>query len=410
MNILLTSTAYPPSTGGAQLLQHQTALQLKARHSIQVVSQWDRNRTDWLTGSTIMAPRRSMDYMIDGVSVHRFGLGLSERSLLLPFVVGYYACMRVANPIIAHYLERHIDAFARRADLVHNMRIGREPLSYASFFAARKHGIPFVFTPVHHPKWSGWRYREFISLYREADALLALTKAEKRTLNELGVAEHKIHVIGMGPNLAPEADAERFRTLHNIRGPFVLFVGQHYPYKGYRQLLGAAKFVWKRVPEAEFVFIGPAVGSSERAFSDSPDRRVHRLGKVDLQEKTDALAACALLCVPSTQESFGGVYAEAWHFAKPVIGCAIPAVSEVVTHGTDGLLLKQNPLEIAEAICELLLNSGRSQQMGEAGQSKVRQNYTWQQIGGRVEAAYTATLRGSNYTVSQSLAEGLNRL
>jgi glycosyltransferase involved in cell wall biosynthesis len=57
------------------------------------------------------------------------------------------------------------------------------------------------------------------------------------------------------------------------------------------------------------------------------DPRILELGSVDLQTKTDALEACTLLCLPSTQESFGGVYTEAWSFKKPVIGCDIPAVS-----------------------------------------------------------------------------------
>ena len=52
MNLLYTLTSYPPAIGGAQLLQHRTALHLLPRHRIQVVSQWDTNRTDWLLGTT----------------------------------------------------------------------------------------------------------------------------------------------------------------------------------------------------------------------------------------------------------------------------------------------------------------------------------------------------------------------
>jgi hypothetical protein len=35
----------------------------------------------------------------------------------------------------------------------------------------------------------------------------------------------------------------------------------------------------------------------------------------------------------------GGVYTEAWSFCKPVIGCPIPAVSELIVEGVDGCLV-----------------------------------------------------------------------
>ena len=183
----------------------------------------------------------------------------------------------------------------------------------------------------------------------------------------MGVREERIFVTGMGPIVAQGADPVRFTQKHSIDGPMVLFLGQHYPYKGYRQVLHAAKSVWQKVPEAHLVFIGPPVRNSEDEFMAFKDRRIHYLGKVDLQEKTNALAACYLLCVPSTQESFGGVYTEAWTFAKPVIGCKVPAVSEVIADGTDGFLVDQVTNEIAEKICYLLMHPARS-----AGDGKAR--------------------------------------
>lgn len=388
MNILLTSTAYPPSTGGAQLLHHQTALQLRERHSIEVVTQWDQNRTDWLLGTTLCGPSEPKEYLIENIHVHRLGVTLGEKLRMAMAVAAYYPAMSTAIPLIAKHLEKRMQPYASKADIVHNMRIGREPISFASFNLAKKGDIPFVLTPVHHPRWIGWRYLSFIKLYRIADAVLTLTECEKRTLVSLGVSESRVHVIGMGPNLAADANPTSFRKQHGIHDPFVLFLGQHYLYKGYLQVFQAAELVWKQMPEAQFVFIGPAVGASERIFKAHRDRRLHRLGVVDLQQKSDALAACSLLCVPSTQESFGGVYTEAWHYGKPVIGCKIPAVSEVISDGVDGFLVKQEPAEIADAIVTLLRNSKMAEQMGQAGRTKVQTRFTWKQIAKRTEAVY----------------------
>jgi glycosyltransferase involved in cell wall biosynthesis len=92
------------------------------------------------------------------------------------------------------------------------------------------------------------------------------------------------------------------------------------------------------------------------------------LGKVDLQTNTNAIAASTHLCVPSTQESFGGVYVEAWSFGKPVIGCNIPAVAEIITDGVNGYLVSQSLKQIGDRICHLLLNPTQATAMGAAGQ------------------------------------------
>lgn len=392
MQLLYTLTAYLPYIGGAQLHQHLIAQQLQKQHFIQVISQWDTNRTDWLLGTTVRSPDTEYNYIIDGIPVRRLGLSAREKLGIAPYLPIYYPLMNLALPPIANCLEQHLASDAAKADLVHNVRIGREGLSYASYQAAKRYNIPFVFTPVHHPRWVGWRYQAYIKLYQIADAVIALTNAEKQILMGLGVAEERIAIAGMGPILATQANPAGFLAKYQIKEPIVLFLGQHYQYKGYRQLLQAAKLVWQKLPEVQFVFIGPPVGKSEQDFAAITDKRIHRLGKVDLQEKTNAIAASTLLCVPSSQESFGGVYTEAWSFSKPVIGCNIPAVAEVITEGVDGYLVTQSPDQIAERIMHLLLHPSQAQAMGAAGKQKVESLYSWQQIADRTQQAYQKAL------------------
>ncbi|MGA7935856.1 MAG: glycosyltransferase family 4 protein [Kovacikia sp.] len=397
MRLLYTLTAYPPYIGGAQLHQHILAQQLHPHYPVQVVCHWHRNRTDWLLGTTINAPSVNDDYVVDTIPVRRIGLSLGEKLRLAPFVPLYYPLMDVALPPIADCLAHHLSPYASQANLIHNVRIGREGLSYASLQVARKHQIPFVLTPVHHPRWVGWRYRAYLRLYQMADAVIALTQVEKKILIGLGVRQERIAVTGIGPVLAPTANPSAFLNQYALgEGPIALFLGQHYPYKGYRQLLQAASLVWQKIPQAQFVFIGPPVADSEKAFAQINDPRIRRLGNVDLQTKTDALAASTLLCVPSSQESFGGVYTEAWSFGKPVIGCRIPAVAEVIEDGVNGYLVDQTPAQIADRICYLMLNSSHAQALGQAGQDKVTTRFTWQKIAEQMEKLYANVITGQN--------------
>jgi glycosyltransferase involved in cell wall biosynthesis len=388
MKLLYTLTAYPPAIGGAQLHQHLLAQQLHQKHPIQVITHWNQNRTDWLLGTTLKAPQKTQNYTIDHIPVHQIGISLQDKLKLLPYLPIYYPLMSLALPKIADILESYLTNYAQDKDLIHNVRIGREGLSYASYNIAKKLDIPFVFTPVHHPRWVGWRYREYIKLYQLADAVITLTNSEKKILIKLGVKEDKIHTTGVGPILAANADPEDFKQRYQINEPMVLFLGQHYPYKGYQQLLQAASQIWQKIPETKFVFVGPSVGNSEQIYAQYQDHRIIRLGSVDLQTKTDALAACTLLCVPSTQESFGGVYTEAWSFAKPVIGCDIPAVAEVISQGVDGFLVPQESQSIAETICQVLLANNLAASLGIAGQRKVEEKFTWQRLAEKTEQIY----------------------
>jgi glycosyltransferase involved in cell wall biosynthesis len=376
---------------------HQLARQFNARHPLQVVTQWDTQRTDWLLGTTLNAPSPARTYEVDGVSVQRITLSNSVRRRLRFWVLAYYMAQGPALARIADALATEVAPWAASADLIHNCRTGREGLSYASFHVARKREVPFVFTPIHHPWWGGWLHRYYHHLYRQADAIIALTESERQTLIELKVDERRIFVTGMGPVLAETNNGEQFRTRCNLGSePLVLFLGQKYAYKGLAALLQAAPVVWQRLPETRFAFIGPRTPYSRRLFADQHDSRLIELDTVNLQEKTDALAACDVFCLPSAQESFGAVFTEAWSLGKPVVGCDIPAVREVIQEGEDGFLTLQKPGPLAERLIYLLERPALCKQFGERGQAKVKARYSWPRLAEHTEQVYRQVLKGSS--------------
>jgi glycosyltransferase involved in cell wall biosynthesis len=379
MNLLYSITAYPPSIGGAQQLMHQLAVHLAGEHKIQVITHWDTNRTDWLLGTTINTPGPEKKYVIDGIPVHRIVINRNGKMKLSPWVAGYYLVQGAAIGKIASLIEGEMVSHAKSVDLVHNCRVGREGLSYASYSIARKKKIPFVITPVHHPRWGGWLHRYYIQLYRKSDAVIALTHSERNILSSLGIEKKKIFVTGNSSTLAASSNGIGFRERYKIKqDPVVLFLGQKYPYKGFNAILESSQLVWNKFPETRFLFIGPRTKFSRRVFPKyCQDDRIIELGAVSLQEKTDALAACDILCVPSTQESFGGVFIEAWEFGKPVIGGKCPAVSEVIDDGREGFLVNQDFRVIADRIVELLGNPKLAKDMGDAGRNKAKQKYSW---------------------------------
>ena len=389
MNILYASTLYPPAIGGSQMHLHCMAKVVQSLgHGVQVATYTSRYRSDWLRLTTYRCETPE-DYSYEGIPVSRLGFPRSVRMRMVPWASLYYFLMGPAVRRIAHWTRREMERIAQAPSVVHVTRNGREFLARACLDLARQRGIPFVVTPNHHPRWRGVLYRQWDRVYREADAVIALTPAEKRMLVEQkGVRPERIHVTGTGPILAPHFSAEGFRRKSGIEGRIVLFVGQQLKYKGIGAMAEAAPIVWGKHPDVRFVFIGPPTPYSEKLFGRLRDPRLVCLGNVDVATKTSALAACTILCLPSVQESFGIVYAEAWSHRKPVIGCRIPAVSAVIDEGRDGLLTRQEPQDLAAAIVRLLDGPQECEAMGRAGWRKVQEHFNWETVTQRTLDVY----------------------
>lgn len=389
MNILYTLTSYPPAVGGAQQHFHEIARRLCVSDTVLVLRQWDGNRQDWLLGSTILAPRVE-PASIEHVRTQAIGFGLLDRARMLPALPLFYAAPQLFTPWVSEIFLERMRCVDFTPDLVHHGRIGRENLASASLERARELRVPFVLTPFHHPRWIGWRYRKWLELYREADHVFAMTEAERATLQDFGVAPDRITVVAHGPSVLPQADGEAFRRRHDLgAAPLVLFLGHKYEYKGYKQLLDAAGTVWREFPQTRFVFVGPRTRASRRVFARIEDRRLIEIGAVPLEEKCQALSACDVFAMVSAQESFGGVYVEAWMYCKPVVAAKIPAVANVVEHGRNGILVEQHPNEIAGAILELLRDRSKAEAFGRAGHEKAIREYGWDAVTARVRDAYT---------------------
>jgi glycosyltransferase involved in cell wall biosynthesis len=380
--------------GGAQIHLHYLAKAMQAAgNEVSVVTHSCRHRTDWLRLSTVFTePDSHLEY--EGIPVWQLGFSRLTRAQIMPWALAYYGLIGPATRHISHHALKALSRLSP-PDVVHATRIGREFLCRAALDFAHQHGRPFVLTPVHHPRWDGWRYTEYDKIYQEADALCVLTNAEKRLLIEQkGVDEGKIHITGIGPVLSSTYDAEEFRSRYDIRGPFVLYVGQQFRYKGVGALLEAAPLVWEKHPDVTFVFIGPQTSYSKVLFSSATDRRIRNLGEVSLETKTAALSCCEFLCLPSSQESFGGVYVEAWALGKAVIGGRIPPIAELISEGQDGLLSSQNPQELADQVSLLLADPELCRKMGSVGTRKVEARYTWERIAKKTAEVYEHLVGG----------------
>lgn len=156
--------------------------------------------------------------------------------------------------------------------------------------------------------------------------------------------------------------------------PTVLSVARTYPRKRLDDLLAAAVLLRHRIPDVQIRIVGDGPESEHL-------RRVHGdlglgdsavlLGEVSRAELSVEYVSADCFCLPTIQESFGLVFAEAMAAGLPVVACRAAAVPEIVADGETGLLVSpRRPDELAAAMETVLMNHGLRKAL--AGQARQR--------------------------------------
>ncbi|MBE2318174.1 flippase-like domain-containing protein [Solirubrobacter sp. CPCC 204708] len=166
----------------------------------------------------------------------------------------------------------------------------------------------------------------------------------------------------------------------------IVFVGQAVGRKGLPVLLRAFEALRGQVP-AELTVIG--LTQAELAPLLVEGEGVTALGRVDDAVKAAVLRDADVLCAPSLGgESFGMVLTEAFAAGTPVVASDIAGYRDVVTAGTDGVLVPRgNATALAETLRDLALDPGRVQRMAQ-GAAVSAERYAWPRVAEQVVTAY----------------------
>ena len=170
------------------------------------------------------------------------------------------------------------------------------------------------------------------------------------------------------------------RRIAAVRGPAagrptVLCVARLYPRKRVDDLLVAADLLRKRIPRVQVRIVGdgpegPKIRDLHRRLG--LDDTVVLLGHVERNVLALEYSRADCFCLPTVQEGFGLVFAEAMAAGLPVVACRAAAVPEVVRDRETGLLVEPRaPAALADALARVLDDERLRKEMGMAGQSSV---------------------------------------
>ncbi|MEK7385116.1 MAG: glycosyltransferase family 4 protein, partial [candidate division NC10 bacterium] len=157
--------------------------------------------------------------------------------------------------------------------------------------------------------------------------------------------------------------------------PTVLSVARMYPRKRLEDLLRAAAILRARIPGVRLRIVG---GGPEAVRLRDLHRElglgdtVQFLGEVSRAGLAVEYVSAHCFCLPTVQEGFGLVFAEAMAAGLPVVACRAAAVPELVEDRRTGLLVNpRSPDELARALETLLMNEGLRKEFGAAGAQRV---------------------------------------
>ena len=249
-----------------------------------------------------------------------------------------------------------------------------------AYVASKKWKIPIIIMPLIHSEHpEAFFTATRLSMLYNADGIVVNTNYEKKILETKGIEGRKISVIPpplsikSNVELNPEKFRKRIGLLPDEK--VVLYLGTKGESKGIFSLIDAMEFVWKNNQHVRLLIAGPGSKEFEEycaKLSKKNKSKILDLGLVSEEDKQNAFCSCDVLVLPSKSESFGLVYLEAWNHQRPVIGCRIGAVSDVIDDEENGLLVEfGNATELAEKITYLIQNPSIAQKYGKEGKKKL---------------------------------------
>jgi glycosyltransferase involved in cell wall biosynthesis len=311
-------------------------------------------------------------------------------------------------------LRARIDQLATDSTLIHNHGIWMFPNHYAAA-AARQHHKPLITSPrgmlgswalSYHsfPKKILWHLREKHDLH-SVTAFHATSHAEARDIRRLGFSQ-PIAVIPNGVDIPNQPLLDRAILENKIpqlkTKRLALFLSRIHPKKGVLELVDA----WATLPQELrqtwlLVIAGPDLTNhlpqvQSRIHSHQLNDSIQLHPPVSGSLKHALLDQAELFVLPSHEENFGIVVAEALAHGTPVIA----------THGTPWEMLSTDrcgwwiPLSV-ETLGQTLqsalqLSSTDLSTMGQRGQATVAQHFSWPALAQKMASFYTWILQGGS--------------
>ncbi|MCP5099307.1 MAG: glycosyltransferase, partial [Chloroflexi bacterium] len=238
-------------------------------------------------------------------------------------------------------------------------------------------------TPSHEMQMRGgfgWKRPLLRHLYRQADAVLAISQAIHDDLHHtFTLPSHQIPIIHNPVHFSDEQmvlAAPPHPWLMNADLQTIVSIGRLHPQKGHDLLIQAFAQVQQNLPKSRLIIVGEG---SERATLTTLIQQLNQTDSVALVGFQNNPAAylqhASLFALASRYEGFGIVLAEAMLIGVPIVATDCPgAPRELLQNGRSGLLVPSENIDaLANGLHTLLLDTHLKQKFIKMSKQQVAQ-------------------------------------
>jgi D-inositol-3-phosphate glycosyltransferase len=233
-----------------------------------------------------------------------------------------------------------------------------------------------------------------------ADMLIANTDLEAKQLINLYDADPgRVEVVHPGVDLNVFRPFDKARARADLDLPpdanVLLFAGRLQPLKGPDVLLRAVAELLRQAPALRSRVVVPVVGGPSGSGLEHPESLAQlstELGLDDVvrfvppvaqQDLARWCAAATLVAVPSYNESFGLVAAEAQATGTPVVAAAVGGLTTVVRDGHSGLLVEGHEARDWAAALRRVIEDEDLRIRLEGGALEQARQFAWEKTAAR---------------------------
>ncbi|MFN8476921.1 MAG: glycosyltransferase family 4 protein, partial [Kouleothrix sp.] len=235
---------------------------------------------------------------------------------------------------------------------------------------------------------------------RMATALAPCSEFEAGMMRKLGM--HQLQTM-----IPLWIDDQSIRTTPRIPPPlsqprpWLLFVGQITPRKGYDLAVRALPTILAQYPTATLLVVS-GLNQAQRsellqlAQQLGVERHIEMLGFLPDAELVNLFRASDTLLFPTRYEGFGLPLLEAMAAECPIVTTDIPVVREIVTDQQNGLLVAPNDaVALAKATLQLLDTPALRQKLIAGGQATLRTRFAEATLAPQIEQFYRDVVAGA---------------
>ena len=220
---------------------------------------------------------------------------------------------------------------------------------------------------------------------RKASRVIAITESLRRfCVDEVGLPAAKVDVVHYGLDALPQPWGDSPEVPLPAGARVLLAVSRLEQQKGVDVAVRALARVREVEPRAVLVVLG-----------EGPERPQLAAEGVYLPGRVGDVAAwyrrAELLVHPARWEGFGLAVLEAMLAGKPVVASRVSSIPELVVDGETGLLVPPDDADaLADALLSVLGGPARAAEMGQAGLTRARSEFSVAKMAARTANIYAA--------------------